>query len=284
MKSNPGVENSNIKRDRLAKIAKEIFAMRFSDETALDNYFLEEFMAEYIKILMPKLDYWFNTVWEHQKKNSASYGDIDVTITKYESTYIGELDPVMDQIMSNMNKDKGIIEKPGPPSKKDDKQMRVLFINDHVGCGEHTKFLIVQESISWALNNPGPAKEMSAKNLKEFEEFDEYKYHLRIVYDPGDYKKGSKYVSKPNLKWYKDRQFNIDYVENLHLTPLGGCYGDCRDDGYILSAEKERGSKKGEWKVEHQGLMAKFHLFKNICSWLTVAIYDLSEEENISNT
>lgn len=255
---------TDAKYKKLQVMAKDLFDMRFSDETGIDNYFLDNFMAHYISILIPKLDYWFETVWKHQTSKRESYGDIDHSITKFESVFIGESKP------SPLNKNE--------TWKDDDKKMRVMFFEDHSSCADHTKFLVVQERTSWAENNADDAAKFDKKTLAGFARFDTFKYHLRIIYDKTDYKKGNQYVNRPNLKWYKDRQFNVGYVEKLHATPLGGCYGDCRDNGYILSAKYNSSTKL--WDVEHQALLHNFHMFRHICRNLTSAMYDLSEKNS----
>lgn len=49
-----------------------------------------------------------------------------------------------------------------------------------------------------------------------------------------DYPK-TQYTTRPNLKFWKDREYNTDFEDKYHFTKLGGIYGDSRDPGYLIS-------------------------------------------------
>lgn len=89
---------------------------------------------------------------------------------------------------------------------------KVMRVRDHVTCGDLTDFLVT---------------------------LTENKLHIRKLWKNSDYRKGNQYVSCPNFKFYKDRNFNMEFNERLHHTPLGGVYGDARDDGYIVTYRLE---------------------------------------------
>lgn len=97
------------------------------------------------------------------------------------------------------------------------KNKKVLLFKHHATIAEISKFLIIYET-------------------NDFES----KFDIRKVWDykKSDYKKNSKIVERPNLKWYKDRKYNLKYDESLKNTPLSFSYGDCRDSGFVLSAHK----------------------------------------------
>lgn len=62
-----------------------------------------------------------------------------------------------------------------------------------------------------------------------------------IVDDKGRNKIHIREIDEKILKLYKDRKYQLDYVEKLHYSSkLGGVYGDIRDSGYILSFSTDR--------------------------------------------
>ncbi len=101
--------------------------------------------------------------------------------------------------------------------------------------------------------------------------------HVRIIWDYpySDNRKGNEYVNRPNLKWWKERDFNVEYIEELHMTRLGGVYGDARDKGYVLTYSYGYGRQDTVWHV-----YSKFvHIFRNI-NW---AVKELRKDENRTN-
>lgn len=98
-------------------------------------------------------------------------------------------------------------------------EKRVLFVENVVTCADITKFLVIQDTIK------------------------DYKVttHLRLVWDDDvtDYKGNNKYVNRPSFKWYEDRGFDLKFKEDLHMTALGGSYGDCRDNGFLMTFSRE---------------------------------------------
>lgn len=102
-------------------------------------------------------------------------------------------------------------------TKIDDGKLRVLHLNDHSTCNPINQFLVIKE-------------------VGEIYE----KLHIRNVWndDVTDYVDGNTYISKPNLQWYKDREFKLDYDDKLHMTALGNSYGDCRDAGFLMTLER----------------------------------------------
>lgn len=162
------------------KLAEDLFSE--SDDNGIDNYEFEKFIDYYMSLFLPKIIDQFDFIWNNQRENVRSYGDIDWSIEK---------------IINGSR--------------------RILYVKNNVSCADTTQFLVIKEKNS----------------IKE-------KIHIRTVWDnkSTDYKKNNKYIHRPNLKWYKDREFNLEYVESLHNTALGGSYGDCRDSGYVLTASK----------------------------------------------
>lgn len=152
----------------------------------------------------------------------------------------------------------------------------VLYLEDHCSCASETRFLVF---IKLSGNNIGTI-------------------HFRTVWgeDKTDYVKGNKYVHRPNFKWYEDRQFNLEYKESLHMTPLGGSYEDCRDQGFIFSADKPISTDNPEelkkifgdnsdilerltkWNIE-RGTIYQWGKFQFVARLLANAFYEIHEEE-----
>ncbi len=67
----------------------------------------------------------------------------------------------------------------------------------------------------------------------------EEKIHVRGFYldEQSDYPK-AQYPDKLNLQFYRDRDFQIKYIEKYHMTNKGSVYGDMRDKGYIISISR----------------------------------------------
>ena len=89
----------------------------------------------------------------------------------------------------------------------------VITIKDNCSCGTEVYWIII--------------------NNKEEEKVD-----IRVIYEEesSDYPK-NEYPKRLSLKFYEDRGWSADYIKELHFTNLGGCYGDIRDKGYIISFE-----------------------------------------------
>lgn len=64
-----------------------------------------------------------------------------------------------------------------------------------------------------------------------------HEIHVREINEKSDYPK-AEYPKKLGLRFYKDRDYIIDYVAKHHMTKLGGVYGDIRDKGYVISYER----------------------------------------------
>lgn len=157
----------------------------------------------------------------------------------------------------------------------DTEKKKVLLLDNHSSCAKITKFLFFYE-------NDGSREVL----------------HIRKVWDSksSDYRKGNDYVNKPSLKWYKDRQFSLEYQEELHWGPLGGSYADCRDSGYILTLDRyipfgyddlpEEKTKQiskvqerlAQWHVE-KGTIYSWPEFQNSLRNLFGCRYDLERNE-----
>jgi hypothetical protein len=93
----------------------------------------------------------------------------------------------------------------------DNKKVRVAVISDHVTCSDDNLFIVVQDK-------------------------KRHQVHIRIIKTPeeSDYKK-SQFCQKPSLEFYRVREYSVNFVEDFHMTDLGGIYGDTRDPGYVLT-------------------------------------------------
>jgi hypothetical protein len=129
--------------------------------------------------------------------------------------------------------------------KEEDTPIRAIFMENHVTCSPQTRFLVIMED--------GIFK----------------KIHVRVV---GDKYRG--HDSPKTLAWYKKRKFSLDYVEPLHLTPLGGSYGDSRDNGYVLTAE----TFLRPWEVDRAS-MGGFDIFTgSVLPYFVLAVEQLKED------
>ena len=140
----------------------------------------------------------------------------------------------------------------------DTPEKKVLYIADHCSCADITRYLVFYIKTDF-----------------------EVKFHIRKVWSDKntDYKKKNQYIHAPNLKWYKDRKFSLEFDEKLHSTPLGGSYGDCRDVGYVLTAKKycfQGMSMDNDWTVE-QGAMKNYSNILFVARELSGAVYELEE-------
>lgn len=255
------MDKYNAKENKIRDIAATIFNMRFKDESAIDNHALDTFFEQYASLQMPKFHEWFEKLWALQKEEEQSYGDIDHSCKKVFDGTVTEPDRKFDMSFMGGKKD-GVLK-----GKK--KEVKVLLIDDHSSCADITKFLVFQER---------EENRTFGKNDEIIKGWD-YTYHVRIVWDDDvtDYKKGVQHVSCPNLKWYEDRGWTLDYIEKYHMGPLGGSYADCRDDGYVLTAKLETRFGDKRWKVE-KGVRHRFHQFEFVCRNINGALYELKEE------
>lgn len=163
----------------IRRISKELYELKFDDQSGIDNYFFEKMFDVYLSRFCSDIEKWIDTICEKQTEKKRSYGDIDWSVTIFENT----------------------VDK------------RVLYFDNHCSCADETQFIIIQDRKTGFT-------------------------HLRTVYNKSDYKKGNNYVHRPNLKWYKDRKFSLEFDEKLHRGPLGGSYGDCRDNGFLMTFSK----------------------------------------------
>lgn len=112
------------------------------------------------------------------------------------------------------------------------KDKKVLYLVNNVTCADINKFIFI---------------------------YDNESYHIRQIFNKSDYRKGARWVNRPNLKWYKDREFSLDFKQELHQTPLGSTYGDRRDKGYLLSFTYW-GLRSMEYKSEGVSLSTVYSL------------------------
>src|SRR6478735_580614 len=168
-------------KEKLKEMAKELVSLKHSDSIGIDNMYFEDFFNKYIGEFFPSIIKWTEYIFNNQKSDSESYGDIDFTFERLVNT----------------------------PEKM------VLYLRNHSSTADITKYLIIYEK-------------------KEYESF----FHIRKVWDDKqtDYKIKSSWVNQPNLKWYKDRNFDLKYNDKLK-SALQGSYGDCRDSGFVLTAK-----------------------------------------------
>lgn len=100
---------------------------------------------------------------------------------------------------------------------KNTPEKRVLFFDNHCTCADINQFIIIQDY---------------RKDYKKTT-------HIRLVWGKSDYRKGNNYVHRPNLKWYEDRGYDLEFNDKWHTGPLGGSYADCRDQGFLMTFSKD---------------------------------------------
>lgn len=229
----------------IKELANKLGKLTFSDQSMTDNYWLDEFFSEYMKNIFHEFKDSFEFVIANQKTKKQSYDDIDYSLIFHNAEYKEPNSYVKDPFRKGKRMNLGGTKHA---------LISIEYV-DHCSCAEQTHFLIQKDSTNFHT-----------------------KYHLRILYDHSDYRKGNQYVHSPNLKWYKDRGFYIGYIDKLHMTPLGGCYGDLRDDGFIATfMENDYGRET--LQVE-RGTMPNYHYYKMIVRSLQGAKYELKEENN----
>lgn len=128
----------------------------------------------------------------------------------------------------------------------------VIHLRDVVTCSNENEWLIIHDKKRKKLN-------------------------VRTIWDKylTDNKNKNKYINKPDLKWWKERNFSTEYSEQFHMTHLSGMYGDTRDKGYVLTYNYSyvKYSPENNWYF-----YTKFvHVYRNI-SW---AINELKEQNDL---
>lgn len=88
--------------------------------------------------------------------------------------------------------------------------------------------------------------------------------HVRIIHRHGNYPR-KQYPDKLNVRFFRDRNFVMDFVDKYHMTKLGGVYGDIRDIGYVISYEQRLGgmSELDEFSAKKD----QFHLHHFYRTW-----------------
>lgn len=122
---------------------------------------------------------------------------------------------------------------------KNSKSVRAFTVKDVATCADENKFIVIQD--------------LERKEI-----------HVRVIWQYGDYPR-SKYPQKPTLRFWKDRGFVCDYVEQYHMTNKGGVYGDERDMGFVYShSYGEFGVRANESNIFFYAIQRRF-LFTLFC-------------------
>jgi len=90
-------------------------------------------------------------------------------------------------------------------------KVRVSVLYDVVTCSDDNRFIVI-------------------------EDLEEKKVHIRVIVSDkkSDYPK-KEYPHRLGLRFYRDRNFIMEFVKEWHMTNKGDVYGDCRDTGYVLT-------------------------------------------------
>jgi len=131
--------------------------------------------------------------------------------------------------------------------RKNDR-VRVSILHDIVCCSEDNLYVII-------------------------EDLERERVHIRLIVDDkkSDYPR-KPYPTKLCMRFYRDRDFNMEYVEKWHMTNLGGVYGDIRDTGYVLSYDKT-----SDYKTERN--LSHINEISHV-AWLLKRMKDQIEEES----
>jgi hypothetical protein len=136
-----------------------------------------------------------------------------------------------------------------------EKNKKVVLFSNSASCAQYTKYLFIWE------RDPILGNE---------------KFHIRYVTDDNEYKTPNQenhYVPH-NLRWFKDRNWNLEYDEKLHFTALGGSYGDLRDEQYVLTAVyKNWMFEEGEWMIDRGDAVLGSWTWMNLSMWLLYSTF-----------
>lgn len=77
----------------------------------------------------------------------------------------------------------------------------------------------------------------------------------------------NQYVERPDLQWFKHKNFDLEYKDKLHMTKYNS-YGDCRDPGYVLTCKSITFGQKTIYIEDLKEAIHYFSLIKN-------AIFDI---------
>ena len=105
------------------ELAATLFSLRLSDERGVDNYFLDQFMQEYVAVTFPMFVTGLDMVWSSQKEKTMNYGG-QFNLTK---VYEGKSNPK------------------GQPFYDREVDTQVLHYSDSKSCDE-SEFLIIRQS------------------------------------------------------------------------------------------------------------------------------------------
>jgi len=94
---------------------------------------------------------------------------------------------------------------------RDTDAYRVSVIDDYATTSDENKYVIIEDK-------------------------SRFRIHIRNIVEKNksDYPR-KRHPEKLGLRFYRDRDFNMNYDEKHHMTNLGGVYGDERDQGYVIS-------------------------------------------------
>ena len=205
------------------RIAKqgEVRANKIADKIVecLEGVDPEIFMDQYmLHVQLPKaLGEKFMHLFDHKESRGCTENPLmEAMLDSYVSNYIGPMiENVLEYIWTNQE---GKEEDYGDLDWRFDKyyensKHRVSLVSDFATMSDKNKWIIVED------------KERG-------------RIHIRIIYDDeeSDYPE-SAYPQKLSLQFHKDRDFNMEHVKKLHMTKLGGVYGDSRDTGYVLTLQ-----------------------------------------------
>lgn len=132
----------------------------------------------------------------------------------------------------------------------DNDKVRVSIISDIVTCSDDNMFIIIEDK---------------KRKLA----------HVRIIVkqQKSDYPR-NQYPHKLGLRFYKDRDFNMEYVKELHMTNKGGVYGDSRDEGYVLTYPI---GDTWHGKIEH--CLHYYAKISHVCSLLSCMTLQVNKGE-----
>jgi hypothetical protein len=134
-----------------------------------------------------------------------------------------------------------IHDKPQKPDDEMQKYLRVFLVHNSCTCSDKNQWIVV----------------ITGDRLGR-------QLHVRVIYDKSDYPRKD-YPDKLSLKFYKDRDFVMKYVEKHHMTKLGSVYGDIRDRGYVISYEQSLGNFAKLDK--HNETNDQYHLYSFYKDW-----------------
>lgn len=230
-------------------MAADVKACEDKYDYSMRTVYLDRLVCDYTNLLVPEFIKMFEYVFDNQKDDKDSYGDIDTYVSKLrDETKTSPTNMVVDEIMNS------IMKRPAGTKSRDGGDTvhtRVMYLRDNPSCAEWTQWLICKQveypSTTAGLEDGETIDDASAEKFRK--QFTKTRWHVRHVKD-----------------------------EPKNKSKLLPTYWDLRDEGGCLWLKSERGNE--EVTVEsNRGMLHVFTEFYRVYRNLQSAYYELKDEE-----